>query len=133
MTDCIIFDFDGTIADTSAGIIATTQEAFRQLGFPEISEEQIRPTIGLVLEQSLQRAAGLTAEQTVMAARKYREIFPEYGASASTLFPGVAETLAEFSSRGFRMAIATSRGRDSLEMIMAPYGIEKYWSPGHFG
>ena len=127
MTDCIIFDFDGTIADTSAGIIATTQEAFRQLGFPEISEEQIRPTIGLVLEQSLQRAAGLTAEQTIMAARKYREIFPEYGASASTLFPGVAETLAEFSSRGFRMAIATSRGRDSLEMIMAPYGIEKYF------
>ena len=62
-----------------------------------------------------------------MAARKYREIFPEYGASASTLFPGVAETLAEFSSRGFRMAIATSRGRDSLEMIMAPYGIEKYF------
>ena len=55
MTDCIIFDFDGTIADTSAGIIATTQEAFRQLGFPEITEEQIRPTIGLVLEQSLQR------------------------------------------------------------------------------
>ena len=36
MTDCIIFDFDGTIADTSAGIIATTQEAFRQLGFPKI-------------------------------------------------------------------------------------------------
>lgn len=127
MTDCIIFDFDGTIADTAAGIIATTQEAFRQLGFPEITEEQIRPTIGLVLEQSLQRAAGLTPEQTVMAARKYREIFPQYGAAASTLFPGVVETLAELSSRGVRMAIATSRGRESLEMIMAPYGIEKYF------
>lgn len=88
MTDCIIFDFDGTIADTSAGIIATTQEAFRQLGFPEISEEQIRPTIGLVLEQSLQRAAGLTAEQTVMAARKYREIFPELRGFCEHPFPG---------------------------------------------
>lgn len=128
MTDCIIFDFDGTIADTSAGIIATTQEAFRQLGFPEISEERIRPTIGLVLEQSLQRAAGLTPGQTVTAARKYREIFPEYGAAASKLFPGVAETLEVLRSKGIRMAIATSRGRESLEMIMAPYGIEKYFT-----
>ena len=127
MTDCIIFDFDGTIADTSAGIIATTQEAFRQLGFPEISEEQIRPTIGLVLEQSLQRAAGLTAEQTVMAARKYREIFPEYGEVNSSLFPGVPETLGELHARGYRMAIATSRGRESLEAIMAPYGVGGYF------
>lgn len=128
MASCVIFDFDGTIADTSAGIIATVKETFRRLGLPAVQDEQIRPTIGLVLEQSLQRAGGLTPEQNAEACRIYREIFPEYGAAASTLFPGVASTLGELHARGKRLAIATSRGKDSLKMIMEPYGIDKYFS-----
>ena len=52
MTDCIIFDFDGTLADTAAGILATVKETFRRLGFQGADDERIRPTIGLVLETS---------------------------------------------------------------------------------
>ncbi len=127
MASCIIFDFDGTIADTSAGIVATVKETFRRMGLPIPEDEQIRSTIGLVLEQSLQLLGGLTPEQNAEACRIYRNIFPEYGASASAIFPGVASTLAELHSRGIRMAIATSRGRDSLKMIMTPYGIDRYF------
>ena len=120
MTDCIIFDFDGTLADTAAGILATVKETFRRLGFQGADDERIRPTIGLVLEQSLQQIGDLSDAQTRDAARLYREIFPEYGEVNSSLFPGVPETLGELHARGYRMAIATSRGRESLEAIMAP-------------
>lgn len=125
--DCIIFDFDGTLADTSAGIIATVKETFRRLGFCGAEDERIKPTIGLVLEESLQRIGGLTDSQTEQAAVLYRSIFPEYGEVNSRLFAGVPETLGELHSRGYRMAIATSRGRDSLEAIMAPYGAGAYF------
>ena len=125
--DCIIFDFDGTLADTAAGILATVKETFRRLGFSGASDERIRPTIGLVLEQSLQQIGDLTEAQTRDAARLYREIFPEFGEVNSSLFPGVTETLGELHARGYRMAIATSRGRESLEAIMAPYGVNGYF------
>lgn len=127
MTDCIIFDFDGTLADTAAGILATVKETFRRLGFQGADDERIRPTIGLVLEQSLQQIGDLSDAQTRDAARLYREIFPEYGEVNSSLFPGVPETLGELHARGYRMAIATSRGRESLEAIMAPYGVSGYF------
>ena len=77
--NCIIFDFDGTLADTAAGILATVKETFRRLGFQGADDERIRPTIGLVLEQSLQQIGDLSDAQTRDAARLYREIFPEYG------------------------------------------------------
>ena len=125
--DCIIFDFDGTLADTAAGILATVKETFRRLGFQGADDERIRPTIGLVLEQSLQQIGDLSDAQTRDAARLYREIFPEYGEVNSSLFPGVPETLGELHARGYRMAIATSRGRESLEAIMAPYGVGGYF------
>ena len=125
--DCIIFDFDGTLADTAAGILATVKETFRRLGFSGASDERIRPTIGLVLEQSLQQIGDLTEAQIRDAARLYREIFPEFGEVNSSLFPGVTETLGELHARGYRMAIATSRGRESLEAIMAPYGVNGYF------
>ena len=127
MTDCIIFDFDGTLADTAAGILATVKETFRRLGFQGADDERIRPTIGLVLEQSLRQIGDLSDAQTRDAARLYREIFPEYGEVNSSLFPGVPETLGELHARGYRMAIATSRGRESLEAIMAPYGVSGYF------
>ena len=125
--DCIIFDFDGTLADTAAGILATVKETFRRLGFQGADDGRILPTIGLVLEQSLQQIGDLTEAQTRDAARLYREIFPEFGEVNSRLFPGVTETLDELHARGYRMAIATSRGRESLEAIMAPYGVNGYF------
>ena len=103
--DCIIFDFDGTLADTAAGILATVKETFRRLGFQGADDGRILPTIGLVLEQSLQQIGDLTEAQTRDAARLYREIFPEFGEVNSSLFPGVPETLGEFEE----MVTATDR------------------------
>ena len=39
------------------------------------------------------------------------------------MFPEVAETIAELSQKGFRLAICTSRGRNSLESILSRYGL----------
>ena len=128
MIRSIIFDFDGTLADTASGIIATTRETFRRLGFPIPDETKIRKGIGLVLHGSMKVAGDLDDETADRAAVVYRSIFNEYGTKEVTLFPGVRETLQHFADKGITMAIATSRGSESLEMLMSPFGIEKYFS-----
>ena len=45
----LIFDFDGTLADTSLGIVRCTQATLRELGVPESTPERICATIGLPL------------------------------------------------------------------------------------
>ena len=57
---CLIFDFDGTLADTRAGILATAQEVLRRMGLPPADDDALCATIGLPLRENFTRGAGLS-------------------------------------------------------------------------
>lgn len=128
MTKNVIFDFDGTIADTSEGIVLTELETFRLMGITAPSRKAITDAIGLPLEQSLRMATGMDENTAREAATIYRSIFNEVATPHITLFPGVMETLDCFDREGIVMAIATSRGTDSLGGIIDAFDIRKHFS-----
>ena len=55
----LIFDLDGTLADTADGIVATATETLRRMGVDGVTPEEIRATIGLPLGASLCIAGNL--------------------------------------------------------------------------
>lgn len=122
----IIFDFDGTLADTQRGIIATAQEVLRQMGREPADERALAATIGLPLRENFTRGAGLSEEEADRAVAIYREIFETFAIPAITVFPGVEEVLAALSARGVPMAVASSRGQHSLEGLMHHLGLDRY-------
>lgn len=122
----IIFDFDGTLADTQRGIIATAQEVLRRMGFPPADERALAATIGLPLRENFTRGAGLSDEEADRAVVIYREIFETFAIPAITLFPGVESVLATLAARGVPMAVASSRGQHSLEGLMHHLGLDRY-------
>ena len=122
----IIFDFDGTLADTQRGIIATAQEVLRRMGFPPADERALAATIGLPLRENITRGAGLSDEEADRAVVIYREIFETFAIPAITLFPGVESVLATLAARGVPMAVASSRGQHSLEGLMHHLGLDRY-------
>lgn len=119
----IYFDFDGTIADTSPAIVETMQRAYRHFGLEAPSPEAIRQTIGLPLEECCRIAGGVDAGLAVELASYYRSIFNDYIIDFTALFPGVKETLSSLHARGLRLAICTSRGAPSLDLILKAHGI----------
>ena len=119
----ILFDFDGTLADTAPGIVLTMRRAFAEDGLPLPEEAAIRQTIGLSLPQAIRLLGGLDEEATARTTATYRRFFPECEMTHITIFPEVAETLRELRSRGLRLAVCTSRGRDSLESILGLHGL----------
>ena len=119
----LIFDFDGTLADTSLGIVRCTQETLRQMGLPASTPERICATIGLPLPDCFARGTDTPPERVDEACATYRRLFDDIAVPCIILFPGVAETLAELRSRGFRMSIATSRGSRSLRMLLGRMGV----------
>ena len=125
----IIFDFDGTLADTQRGIIATAQEVLRRMGYAPADERALAATIGLPLRENFTRGAGLTEEEADRAVAIYREIFDQVAVPSITAFPGVEEVLATLSARSVPMAVATSRGQRSLEMLMHHLGLDRYIPP----
>lgn len=122
----IIFDFDGTLADTQRGIIATAQEVLRRMGREPADEGALAATIGLPLRENFTRGAGLSEEEADRAVAIYREIFETFAIPAITVFPGVEEVLAALSARGVPMAVASSRGQHSLEGLMHHLGLDRY-------
>lgn len=119
-----ILDFDGTIADTAAGIVRTMQATFCECGYQEPHPEAIRATIGLPLSRAIALLAHLPEGETLDAATAtYRRLFESIGTVGVTLFPGVRETLENLHRAGHTLAIATGRGHVSAENFCRDMGI----------
>ncbi len=123
----LVLDFDGTVADTSAGIIATMAATFQRLGLPQASDEAVRRTIGLPLRKGIAQLVGQCDDTFIdRAVDVYHELFEEIGVRGVSLFPQVAETLAVLSAQGVRIGIATSRGHRSVVQLCIDLDIDDY-------
>lgn len=124
----ILFDFDGTLADTSEGIVRCTQATLREMGIAASTPARIRATIGLPLGQCFERGTDTPPERIDEACLTYRRLFNEIAIPCTTLFDGVAETLAALHTTGYRLAICTSRSSASLEKLLEVHGIGSCFS-----
>lgn len=127
MTEAILFDFDGTLADTQAGILRTMEETFRILHLPIPPAPAMQATIGVPLFQALKSLNNLTDRDAARAVDLYGQLFPRFEATMVTLFPGVRDTLDALQARGLRLAICTSRNVESLDLILDHHGIAPYF------
>ena len=121
----IIFDFDGTLADTYELIIKTNQEAMRQMDYPVRDEETIRGTIGLPLEAGIRTLfPDLPEEAIPQWCATYRRVFDVYKTQyLPVLFPEVKETLEWLRDKGFVLTVASSRQSVSLNAFLRDLGI----------
>lgn len=123
--DTVIFDFDGTLADTHESIITTMAETMRVLGRPDADAEVMTSLIGLPLKEGIRRAAGIEDEEALDdAVALYRKIYKDTAPHTVKLYPGVRETLGTLAAGGYRLAVATSRGKESLRQMLEALGIE---------
>ena len=124
----IIFDFDGTLADTSKIIVATMQKSINDYGLPFRNEEQIKATIGVRLEEipSLLWPSFIGLGESF--ASIYRENFEELKNKIQVnLYPGVKETIIKLREENYRLAIATSRSHRSVDELTHKFGIKDYF------
>ena len=124
----IIFDFDGTLADTAPLIIATMQAAIRELDLPLRTNEECRASIGLRLEYIPAALWPGLPDLSARYAAAYRRIFDEMKHQLHvTLFPGVSETLRCLKADGINMAIASSRSHGSLVEYVGGFDMSGYF------
>ena len=125
MIDTVLFDFDGTIMDTNDVIIGSWQHVYRTLRGKEGDLDYILSTFGEPLEYSMETSfPEVPMEESV---KIYRDWHRERFLDMIKLFPGVAEMLQEVKSRGYKMGIASSRLRLTLEQGLNKYNLGKYF------
>src|SRR5262245_17004891 len=107
--DLIVFDWDGTLMDSAAAIVASLQGACRDLGLPVPSDADARYIIGLGLSDALAHILpGLDEAEFPRVADRYRHHFLALD-GGTALFPGVAQIIAELHATGYRLGIATGK------------------------
>jgi phosphoglycolate phosphatase len=125
--DLIVFDWDGTVMDSTAVIATSIQSACRDLGLPIPSDEDARHVIGMGLLQALQHAVpSAPVHMHEPLADRYRHYFLAQDQSIP-LFDGAAETIAELHAAGHLLAVATGKSRKGLERVMDSSGLRGYF------
>ncbi|MDD5301384.1 MAG: HAD-IA family hydrolase [Gallionella sp.] len=125
--DLIVFDWDGTVMDSTAVIAGSIQAACRDLDLPVPDDEAARHVIGLGLSQALRYAVPDAPESMYepLVAR-YRHHFMAQD-RAIPLFDGARETLAELHGAGYWLGVATGKNRAGLDRALESTGLNKYF------
>ena len=113
--DLIVFDWDGTLFDSTMLIVRCIQNACRDIGVPVPSDEAAAYVIGLGLHDALQHVVpGLAPARYPELGQRYRY---HYIASQHELllFPGTLEMLQALKARHHLLAVATGKNRRGLD------------------
>lgn len=125
----LIFDWDGTIIDSIARIVASMQHAAQHLGWPMPDVMAVRNIIGLGLREALTELFPTsTPAQREALVSAYREHFMERCTIPTPLFIGVRATLDRLRQAGYTLAIATGKGRGGLDRALAEAKLQAYFT-----
>lgn len=125
--ELVIFDWDGTIMDSTGLIAWCIQESCREMGLPVPPESEAKWVIGLGFIQSVEHVApGLDRERQAALADSYRRHFVAREHEAP-LYEGIPELLAGLRGRERRLAVATGKARRGLERALASSGLGRFF------
>ena len=121
--ELIVFDWDGTLMDSTAAIVASIQAAARDLGIQPPSDERAQHIIGLGLIDALRHALpDLPVERYQEVAERYRYHFLSRDQDL-LLFDGAEDLIEELTRAGYHLAVATGKTRKGLDRAFEVSGL----------
>lgn len=126
--ELLIFDWDGTLADSVARIVESVRRAAYILDLAPPGDAAIRGIIGLGLPEAI---AALYPHLDRVAVERYRQAYADHyltlDVTPPSLFPGVVEGLEALRGAGYRLAVATGKSRRGLQRVLAGHGWLDYF------
>ena len=121
-----LFDFDLTLADSSRGIVMCFAHVLQRHGYTEVTELQIKRTIGKTLEESFAILTGVNDPVQLAAWKKeYTQEADIYMNDNTVLFPETVSVLTTLKEQGARLAIISTKYRYRIQAV-----IDKHFPQG---
>ena len=118
----VLFDFDGTLADSFAAITASTNHVRTSYRLPALAESVVREYVGFGLAHLMSDLVpGANSKEAVA---RYREHHASVMISGTKLMPGVAETLPELHRRGYVLGVCSNKQVHFTKQLVAAFGYD---------
>jgi phosphoglycolate phosphatase len=125
--DLLVFDWDGTLADSASVIVLSIQGAARDMGLTEPSNEEARHVIGLGLNEAIEYLfPDLPLQKLRLLTDRYRYHYLAHDQEIS-LYEGIIEIIKTLHAENFLLAVATGKSRAGLNRAFVSSGLGDYF------
>ena len=118
-----LFDLDGTLTESEEGITKSAAYALEKMGFPAMTQAELRKFIGPPLLDSFTRFCGMSPEQAEEAVAHYRARYTTVGWKENIVYSGVPRLLRSLKQHGAYIALASSKPAPSCKKILKYFGL----------
>ncbi len=122
-----LFDFDGTLCDTTEGIFNSIIYALDCYGIKETDRKKLEYFVGPPLFHSFKTIYGVNDDDANFLIEKYRERYREKASEESLIYDGIKELLEALHKKGKKIAVASSKPKKFVDEISQYHDIFKYY------
>ncbi|MEE9289086.1 MAG: HAD family hydrolase [Bacteroidota bacterium] len=122
---CVIFDLDGTLAQTNQLIFAAFNHVAQQYVSKTYSPEEITAMFGPPEEAAVESMVGQVHSREAMSS--LLEYYGDHHGEFAWIHPGVEEMLEYLKSRNVRLGLFTGKGRSTTEITLVEFGLKRFF------
>lgn len=123
----ILFDLDGTLADTSPGITSSVNYALASMGYETRPYEYLFSNLGAALPEYILTIAPEAKNDIDELCKRYREYYGSVGQFNATVFDGTENVLHTLKAQGRKLGVASLKNDQFTVSSVTKYGLTKYF------
>lgn len=124
----ILMDLDGTVTDSSEGIVNSVLYALKRFGIEETDRKSVERFIGPPLSDSFEQFYGFSQEDAYKAVDVYREYYADRGIFENRVYDGVADFLKWCKAQGKVVLLATSKPTVFAKRILEHFQLAEFFA-----
>jgi len=131
MKQSVLFDLDGTLLDTTEGVLESAAYAARQMGYADLPQETMLKFVGPPIQNSFHDFYGADAATAQKAAEIFRDYYKNVALLKAKLYPQMLDVLASLRKRDIRIGVATYKREDYAVTLLRHFGIADFCASMH--
>lgn len=122
----VIFDLDGTLLDTSEGIVESVRYAAKKLGFDELGHEALLSFVGPPIHNSFIKHYGCDVDTAQNAVNIFRDYYKNKALFLAEPYEGIYDLCNNLQSQGVKMSVATYKREDCAIELLRYFHFDKF-------